>query len=1341
MSTAKIGGKIVLEGESQYRAALKGIKTDQSELRSEMKLCQSTFRENRNSLETLKKKHEILAKQVTLQTEKTDVYRQAMDASSKMQDTAARKMEELNAALNSAQKEMEEMSNNSDTTSEALEAQTKLISELTGKLSDAETNYDYAGNKVKYYQTALNNAEAELQGMQRELDKTEAYIGEAENATDHCATSIDEYGNEVVEASKETSVFGDVLKANLVSDAIKSGIKALADGIKEISKATVETGSSFEASMSQVAATMGITTEEIHKGSAEYTLLSDAAKECGKSTMFSASEAGEALNYLALAGYNAEKSAATLPKVLDLAAAGGLDLAYASDLVTDSMAALGMETDQLDNYIDKMARTSQKSNTSVAQLGEATLVCAGTVSLAGQSLETMNTELGILANNGIKGAEGGTHVRNVILSLSAPTESAAIAMEELGLKVSDSQGNMRDLNDIITDLDASMAGMSSTEKTQMISRIFNKTDIAAVNALLKGTGDEYDNLYREISNCSGAAADMAATLNDNLKGKVTILQSALEGLGISAYEIFDDEMKKSVDSATDAVGRLQKSMDSGDLGVSMRKFSKSLGELVDGAVDFGEDALPVVIDGLTWLLDNSDVVAAGITGIVAANLQMKVAGPAVEIVTAAWNTYKLANEGATVSQWLLNTAMNANPAGILVTALVSLTAAVAAYAVMNKDNCYILDETTGATKKLVDASRELNESYASSISDRKAVRDGMEAEAVNCRKLVDELNVLRSKTDLTVVEQARMQMIVDELNQAMPDLNLAIDEQTGLLNMSAGALEDNVEAMMAMAKAEAAREDLLKIAEDQYEAEKQLAELEEQLEEQKKTVADAQQQYNDKLEETNRVYGGQIELYETMMAKEAYALGNAQNAQTALEEQINATQESIEGFTSEYVETMDYIADVESWEAASTKASELGEAAGTTGDKFSSLSDQAREALTEMQTDLTETISGQMDLFSKFNSEMELTTTELLANMQSQIDGITQWSENLAALAERGIDQGLLKSLEDMGPAGAGYVATFVAMTDEELQKANDLFAESISLPSEAAASAVESYMEAGTMAAEGFKQGIEESSEEAGNVAAKMAEYALELMEKVLDIHSPSKKTEQMGENFDAGFGGGIKEGKSDVLNIVEDMCTEIVKASEKELHTKTFTDIGKQVSVGLESGIRSGKNAMINVVNVMCTETVRIAQNGLQTGTFTNIGRQVPAGLESGIRAGKSGVIAAVEEMCSEAVKKAKSELEIHSPSRKFEYMGEMSGEGYIEGWERSMANINAVIAASLPETSLGVPGRYIGVERENIPEEYAFKKIDVSQEINIYSKTDNLVEMSRQFARTQKEAATLW
>lgn len=1199
MGKGTIGARMVLEGESQYRAALKGIKTEQRELKSEMKLCQTTFRDNQNSLEALTKKHEILTKQVASQTEKIDVYKQAVEKASAMQTTAAKKMDELKTALTDAEAKMKEMSSSSDSTSDAIEEQKAHISGLKEELGKAETNYNSAGQKISYYQTCLNNAEAEMQGMQRELKTTEAYIKEAENASDQCATSIDEYGKETKEAADNTIAFGDVLKANLVSEAIVSGIKKLADGIKEIAEGAVDAGTSFEASMSQVAATMGMTAEQVRSGSKDYAILADAAKKCGKETMFSASEAGEALNYLALAGYDVQKSAETLPKVLDLAAAGGLDLAYASDLVTDSMAALNMETSQLDNYIDEMTRTSQKSNTSVAQLGEATLVCAGTVSLAQQSIETMNAELGILANNGIKGGEAGTKLRNIILSLSSPTETAAIAIKELGLETADSQGNMRDLNDILTDMNFAMEGMSSVEKTQIISRIFNKTDIAAVNALLKGTGEEYNNLYAEINNCSGAAAEMAATLNDNLKGKVTILKSALEGLGISAYEIFDDEMKGSVESATNAVGRLQDSIDNGELGISMRKLSKSLGELTEGAIDFGEDALPVVIDGLTWLIDNSDMVVAGVTGIAAANMQMKLVSPAIEAVTISWNAYKTANEGATISQWLLNAAMEANPAGILITAIVGLTAALGAYIFANKDNVYYIDETTRATKELVEESKELKESSEKAAADRKVSRESMETEAAYCRNLVAELKELQARTSLTADEQIRQKMIVDELNQAVPNLNLAIDSQTGKLNMSTEALEKNVDAMLEAAKVEAAREDLTRIAEDQYEAEKNLLKLNEQMEEQTIKTYEAQKEYNAALENSNEIYSD-LEVYK---ATEKYV--QAQKAQEDLQSQIDVTNESIKGFTTEYEQTLEYIADTEGWRGASAAVKGIEIAAGEAGDGFDQMSESVQSALSEMQTSLEETISGQIDLFSEFNGEMAMTTDELLANMQSQVDGIAQWADNLAILAEKGIDQGLLKKLEEMGPSGAGYVATFAEMTDDELKKANELWGESLSLSAEAAEKAVDSYVTAGEKAREGFDEGIANGSGE------EAEESTLILSEEETEITRESYK--EGGRSAAEGF----KEGVEDSAEIIEETMRETGKAGldamndvlEIEEHSKQTETTGKAVDTGLEMGVKEYTPNVVNAVSSLCAQVLLQTRSELQTSVFVDIGRQAGA------------------------------------------------------------------------------------------------------------------------------------
>lgn len=175
--------------------------------------------------------------------------------------------------------------------------------------------------------------------------------------------------------------------------------------IAGIGIASIKVGSEFESSMSQVASTMGITVDEINNGDESFQKLEKAALDMGKTTQFSASEASEALNYLALAGYDAEGAVEQLPGVLNLAAAGGLELGYASDLLTDSMSALGLESHEADGFIDQLAKTSQKSNTDVSQLGEAILTVGGTAkSLSGGTVE-LNTQLGILADNGIKGAK------------------------------------------------------------------------------------------------------------------------------------------------------------------------------------------------------------------------------------------------------------------------------------------------------------------------------------------------------------------------------------------------------------------------------------------------------------------------------------------------------------------------------------------------------------------------------------------------------------------------------------------------------------------------------------------------------------------------------------------------------------------------------------------------------------------------------------------------------------------------------------------------------------------------------------------------------------------------
>lgn len=487
-------------------------------------------------------------------------------------------------------------------------------------------------------------------------------------------------GTVIIDTELDNSGLKDGLnKMNSLATKGLKGITIAVSGattaIGGLTLAATKVGMGFESSMSQVAATMGITADEINSGSEAFELLKKAAKDAGSTTKFSASQSAEALNYLALAGYSAEKSVTALPTVLNLAAAGGLDLAYASDLVTDSMSALGLEMTELESFTDKLAKTSQKSNTSVAQLGEAILTVGGTAKVLAGGTTELNTALGILADNGVKGAEGGTALRNIILSLTAPTNTAAKKMKELGLEVLDAEGNMRLLNDIFNDLNDILSDMTQGKQTQVLNEIFNKTDLKSVNALLANSGERFDELSGYIDNASGAAADMAETMENNLNGKLTVIGSSLEGVGIQVYEKLEEPLKKAADTAIESLGNLSENLANGKLSSSVDAIAEGFGKLIENLAEGVETWLPKILDAFAWLLDNSNTIATGIVAIAAGMAAMNVANMIMGVVKA-FQAFKLANEGATVAQWLLNAAMYANPIGIIVGLVVGLVAAI-----------------------------------------------------------------------------------------------------------------------------------------------------------------------------------------------------------------------------------------------------------------------------------------------------------------------------------------------------------------------------------------------------------------------------------------------------------------------------------------------------------------------------------------------------------------------------------------------------------------------------------------------------------------------------------------
>lgn len=458
----------------------------------------------------------------------------------------------------------------------------------------------------------------------------------------------DEFDSGLEKASKEASSFGTKFK-NGLKTAGALGAKAIGvatTAVVGFGTASVKAGAEFDSSMSQVAATMGYTADELQNSTSEASknmqALRDFAQEMGSKTAFSASEAADALNYMALAGYDAETSMKMLPNVLNLAAAGGIELASASDMVTDAQSALGLTLPETAELVDKMAKASSKSNTSVAQLGDAILTVGGTAkNLKGGTTE-LSAALGVLADNGIKGAEGGTALRNIILSLSTPTDKAAKKMKELGLEVYDAEGNMRPLNDIFADLNGTLSGMNQGEQLEVLNTLFNKVDLKSANALLAKDTEEWKSLESAIDNAQGAAENMAETQLDNLEGDITLFKSALEGTQIAISEGITPSLREFVQFGSQGLSKITEGLKKGGLegamdaigevisdGLSMiikklpefvKAGIKLLGALAQGIMDnldvILDSALEIIFTIADALIDNIDKIIVAVVDIV-----------------------------------------------------------------------------------------------------------------------------------------------------------------------------------------------------------------------------------------------------------------------------------------------------------------------------------------------------------------------------------------------------------------------------------------------------------------------------------------------------------------------------------------------------------------------------------------------------------------------------------------------------------------------------------------------------------------------------------------------------
>lgn len=518
-----------------------------------------------------------------------------------------------------------ELDENRDTLEAAQDAAAKLASGMDNTGNEAEQLRDTISRqestlqqlKERYVALALSEDDTsdesrelaqQIQDLSSELADNRSRLSDAERAADELDNSLEQVDDSARLADEGFTVFKATL-ANLAADAIRAAI----DGIKNLAGNVLELGQNFTSTMSEVQAISGATGDELET-------LEACAREFGATTTFSASEAAEALKYMALAGWDVDQSTSALGGVLNLAAASGMELGAASDMVTDYLSAFGMEADQAAYFADMLASAQSSSNTTAEALGEAYKNCAANLNAAGQDVETVTSLLEGMANQGYKGSEAGTALAAIMRDITNAMDDGQIKIGDTSVAVMDAQGNFRDLTDILTEVEAATNGMGDAERAVALSSTFTADSTKGLNLILNEGMDSIAGYEENLRSAGGTAEEMAAIMNDNLNGDIAQMNSAWEELGLKIYEHFEGSLRSAVQFVTSSVipaiewllGHLP------ELGIALGAIGALIVKMKWGVIVTKLGAVKTALSGVTTALGGIGAPALAVIAAVAA---------------------------------------------------------------------------------------------------------------------------------------------------------------------------------------------------------------------------------------------------------------------------------------------------------------------------------------------------------------------------------------------------------------------------------------------------------------------------------------------------------------------------------------------------------------------------------------------------------------------------------------------------------------------------------------------------------------------------------------------------
>ena len=1042
--------------------------------------------------------------------------------------------------------------------------------------------------------------------------------------------------------------FSTTAKSALKGVAVAASAAGVA--ITAMAGYAIKVGSSFEEGMSKVSAISGAAGGDLEE-------LTDKAKEMGAKTKFSATEAASAFEYMAMAGWKTEDMLSGIEGIMNLAAASGEDLAATSDIVTDALTAFGMSASDSGRFADVLAAASSNANTNVGMMGETFKYVAPVAGALGFSVEDTAVAIGLMANSGIKASQAGTSLRSIMSRLAKPTSDVQIAMDALGISLTDSNGNMKSLNEVMGDLRNGFAGLGEAEKASMAATLGGQEAMSGLLAIVNASDADFTALQNAINNADGAAEAMAETMQNNLKGSFTILGSALEGFGIQVYERMQEPLKKAVDEGTENVNRLARAFSSGGLkgvvseaGEIFSRFadkvedsSKIAGEIVgplrniaSAGVNLGKTVLPTTTKAFKLLAENLDVaVPLLVSGVAAVKsyTAAKTAASMIKKLSTAYNASAIAldlfitangtsavvtaaSTGAitlkqvavgllskqlglaTAAHAAFNAVVSANPIGLAVTAVAALTAGLIAYTVIADNADKKSYKLSNSEKELLNSCNDLTDSLNDQRNAREKAVQSIDMEYDGYQSLLAELQSITDENGkVKAGYEERASFIAGELSNA---LGTEIELTDGVIQNyqeTVGALDEVITKKKAAALCASLEEEMASAYKNSQEALVAYKDAMVIAKEKEDALTEAQERLNDATAKWKNEKIISADAYDAMKDAEQAVI----DATDAFDEASKAEDRARTSLNELSAEVNNYNALMEATQNGTVTEIETAMNALLSGyqgytEEMLATSETAKTSMLEQASEMT----GALSVLVSENGQMYQAFGEEAANSAAR--AVSEFQK---------LPGGIKEAIDSIGTDGAATMVAALSQADldgklsEESRASYEAFMTGIAdLPQgtqEVLSDAVRGAMEG----LKGFDQ-IEDKAEEEGV-------SFLEALREVLQINSPSKKVMEIFEGVWEGASDGLDVGGEELNTKGTETCNSFLDTLRNSGLGEAMQGIGANIMSFFGIGVSSQQENSRNAGKANADAANSGAGSVDPTGTGTLFGGMLGSGVAS--------------------------------------------------------------------------------------------------------------------------------